>query len=188
MRAVRRFSALTPLLLVAVVACGDQLGRLTWDATPSTTVLYSLSRPELIGQPSAYDFVGLRRIVVESPGATGQWDIALAEENGQFVFLTAGMFPGINDLVMIAETTHRTLAAAKQAPADTAAYSRGPVSIREDAVYIIRTRTATCVTFGSGPYYGKFQVLSVDAALGAIELAVVRNPYCSDRALTPPEN
>jgi hypothetical protein len=185
MRAVRVVGAVA---LALSAACDDGFGPRTWDATPVTSVIYSLSRPDLIGQPSAYDFVNLRRIVVESPGATGGWDVALAEQNGQLVFLTAGMFPGIDADVMIAETSHRTLAAALVAPSDTAEYSRGPVMVRDDAVYIVRTRTEGCVTFGAGPFYGKFQVLSVDAALGAIEIAVVRNPYCTDRDLIPPES
>jgi hypothetical protein len=173
-------------LAVVTAACGDGLGPLTWDATPVTGVLFSLARPELVGQPSAYDFVQLRRVVVESPGATGGWDIALSEQNGQFVFLTAGAFPGIDDDILITESTERTLAAVVEAPADTADYSRGPVAVVEDRIYIVRTRIASCITFGSGPYYGKFQVLSVDEARGSIELAAVRNRYCNDRDLIPP--
>lgn len=185
MKAVR---ALCALGLVILAACDDGLGPLTWDATPVTAVIYSLSRPELIGQPSAYDVVGLRRIVVESPGATGDWDFALGEENGQLVFLPSGLFPGIGEDVRIAQTPYRVLSAAREAPADTSEYSRGSVPVIEDAVYIIRTRVASCVTFGSGPYYGKFQVLSVDRVNGSIELAAVRNRYCNDRDLVPPES
>lgn len=185
MTAVR---ALSFVALAAVAACGDGLGPPNWNATPVTSVIYSLSRPELIGQPSAYDFVSLRRVIVEAAGATGGWDMALSEANGEMVFLPAGLFPGIGDEVLIAETSHRTLAAAREAPADTSEYSRGPVPVREDAVYIVRSRVATCTTFGSGPYYGKFQVLSIDVAGGSIELAVVRNSFCNNRDLIPPEN
>jgi hypothetical protein len=172
---------------LVTAACGDGLGPLTWDATPVTGVIYSLARPELVGQPSAYDFVDLRRVVVESPGATGGWDIALSEQNGQMVFLTAGAFPGIDDDILIAESTERVLTAVAEAPADTADYTRGPVPVVEDRIYIIRTRVAACITFGSGPFYGKFQVLSIDTAKGSIELAAVRNRYCNDRDLIPPE-
>lgn len=185
MRAVRVIGALA---LALSAACDDGFGPATWDPTPVTSVIYSLSRPDLIGQPSAYDFVNLRRIVVESPGATGDWDIALTEQGGQLVFITAGTIPGIDADVRIAETSHRTLSAALEAPSDTAEYTRGPVVVRDDAVYIIRTRTAGCISFGAGPYYGKFQVLSVDAGVGAIEIAAVRNPYCSNRDLIPPGN
>lgn len=172
--------------LVGTAACNDGLGPPNWDATPVTGVLYSLTRPEYVGRPSAYDFVGRRRIVIESPGATGDWDLALAEQGGQLVFLPAGLFPGIDEEVLVMETEYRTLAAAREAPSDTSTYERGPTPVHEDAVYIIRTRRATCITFGAGPYYGKFQVLSVDAAEGSIEIAVVRNQYCNDRSLIPP--
>jgi hypothetical protein len=185
---MRAASVVCALALVTTAACDDGLGPLTWDATPVTAVIYSLARSELVGQPSAYDVVQLRRVVVESPGATGSWDIALSEQNGQFVFMTAGEFPGIDDDILIAESMERTLAAVAEAPADTADYTRGPVPVVEDRIYIIRTRVASCVTFGSGPYFGKFQVLSIDETAGSIELAVVRNRYCNDRDLIPPES
>jgi len=176
------------LALVATAACNDSLGPPTWDPTPATTVIYSLSRPDLVGKPSAYDFVGLRRLVIEAPGSTGGWDIALAEQSGNFVFLPVGMFPGIDDDVLVAETTARIMANVKKAPSDTTEYSRGPIPVRRGEVYIVRTRQESCVTFGRGPFYAKFQVLSVDPSLGSVELAAIRNPYCTDRALTPPIN
>jgi len=187
----RRFMrARLPVVLVflALASCDDGLGPLSWVDTPTTSVIYSLSRPELVGQPSAYDFVQLRRIVVESPGATGGWDIVLAEQNGTFVFLPSGEFPGIESRAAITKTDARILASVREAPGDTASYTRGPLPVVEDAVYVIRTRTASCITFGTGTFYAKFQVLSLDTQAGTAELAVVRNPYCSDRKLVPPKN
>ena len=85
MAPVNRLPIVSMLLLVAAVgtaACDGGLGPIVWDATPDTTVIYSLSRPDLLGEPSAYDFAYLRRVTIESPVETGQWDMVLAEENG----------------------------------------------------------------------------------------------------------
>ncbi len=178
--------ALLALVCVVAVACDDGLGPGTWDATPDTTVIYSLSRPELVGEPAAYDFVQLRRVVVEAPGATGAWDIALAEQGGSFVFVPSGNFPGIESRAAIAETSNATLESLREAPGDTAAYSRGPVVARVGAVYAVRSRRSTCFTFGTGTFYGKFQVISIDEPTGSVRLAAVRNFYCNNRALVPP--
>ncbi|MGH7481494.1 MAG: hypothetical protein ACRELV_05020, partial [Longimicrobiales bacterium] len=47
--------------------------------TPDTVELFSLARPEYQGLPSAFDFTpsARRRVVVEQPGETGNWDVAL---------------------------------------------------------------------------------------------------------------
>jgi hypothetical protein len=173
--------------LLSFAACDDGFGPQTWDATPDTTVLYSLSRPELIGRPSAYDFTTLVRLSVESTGATGNWDAVLAEEGNTFVFVPSGNFPGIVSRAGIGTTTHTTLESLTRAPGDTAAYSRSPVPLREGAVYVVRSRIAACLGFGSGTYYAKFQVISIDAAAGTVRFAAVRNPYCNNRDLIPEE-
>ena len=174
--------------VLSVAACGDSFGPQFWDPTPDSTVIYSLSRPEWIGRPSGYDFVSLRRVVIEAAGETGNWDLALAEDAGTFKLYPSGTFPGITSRAGIATTTAVTLQELTRAPGDTAAYSRGPVAIQIGTVYAVRSRTASCSGFGSGTYYGKFQVLSIDATLGLIQLAAVRNPFCNNRDLIPPEN
>lgn len=175
-------------LLLAVLpaaACGDDFGPQTWDATPDTTLLYSISRPEHIGRPSAYDFTTLSRLSLEATGSTGNWDAALAEENAGFVLVPAGNFPGITSRAAIGETNFTDLEQLTRAPGDTADYSRLPVALRAGAVYVVRSRIAPCIGFGSGTYYGKFKVVSMDAVAGTVRLAVVRNPYCNNRALIP---
>jgi hypothetical protein len=172
----------------ALSACGDGLGPQFWDPTPDTTVIYSVSRPELIGRPSAYDFVSLRRVVIETAGETGQWDMALGEDGSTFKLYPSGSFNGISSRAGIATTTEASLEALARAPGDSSAYSRTPITIQVGTVYAIRSRTASCSGFGSGTYYGKFQVISVDAAAGAARIAAVRNPYCNNRDLIPPEN
>jgi hypothetical protein len=188
MQRVQRFlRSLAALSALAVVACDDGIGPRVWDPTPDTTLLYSATRPELIGQPAAFDFVGVRRLNIESSGATGTWDAALAEQNGEFVLVPAGNFPGVDSRAAISERPETTLEALTRAPGDTAAYSRLPVRLRTGAVYAVRTRTASCVGFGVGTYYAKFQVVAMDAMAGTVRLAVVTNPYCNDRSLIPEE-
>ncbi len=184
---LRASLALAPL--VALVACGNGLGPATWNATPDTVVIYSLARPELIGQPSAYDFISNRRVVVEGQGQTGAWDAALSEQAGSFVLLPAGYFPGITSRAGIAETTSTSLDDLTRAPGDSAAYKQLPVTLRVGAVYAVRTRRDLCsdlVTTGSR--YGKFQIVAIDASLGAITMASVSNPYCNNLSLVPPTN
>lgn len=186
MQGMRSAGTLLVLGCAVLAACDDGLGPGSWDATPDTTVIYSLSRSDLIGEPSAYDFVQLRRVVVEATGSTGGWDAALAEQNGAFVLMPSGKFPGINSRAAIAATTNPTLESLREAPGDTAQYSREPVVLVEGAVYAARSRRSACFTFGTGIFYAKFQVISLDPLAGSAELAVVRNPFCNNRALVPP--
>jgi hypothetical protein len=79
------------------------------------------------------------------------------------------------------------LASVREAPGDTSAYSRAEVPLNEGAIYILRSRRASCFTFGSGVYYAKLKALEVEAAAGTFRFEVVRNPNCNDRALIPPE-
>jgi hypothetical protein len=178
-----------PILVLAAAgaACDDSLGPRTWDATPDTAVLYSLSRVELLGRPSAYDFVQLVRVAIEEPGATGAWDIALGEEGDAFVVIPSSAFPGISSRAGVGETTNQTLAELTRAPGDSASYSQRPVRVRQGAVYVVRTRREQCIGFGAGVRYAKFQVISIDPAAGTVRIAAVRNPYCNDRALVPPD-
>lgn len=176
------------LLLGAAVipaACDDGIGPAVWDPTPDTTLIYSLSRPDLIGQPSAYDFVRLRRLAIEAPGETGSWDIVLAEQNGAFVVIPSSWFPGLSSRSGVGRSTDTDLESVTRAPGDSAFYRREPVPLAQGAVYVVRTRTDQCYPFGVGATYAKFQVVSMDAAAGAVRLAAVRNPYCNNRDLIP---
>lgn len=175
-------------VLLAGAACDDGFGPRTWDPTPDTTVLYSVSRPELIGRPSAFDFVQMRRLPVEQLGVTGDWDVVLAEQNGAFVFVPSGNFPGIISRAGVGETNSPSLDALTRAPGDTASYSRQPVTLRTGVIYVVRSRTAGCLGFGTGVYYGKFEIVSIDAAAGTVRMAATRNPYCNDRALVPEQD
>jgi len=180
----------TALALVAAAglaaACDDGFGPIRWEATPDTATLYSLARPELLGLPSAYDFVNLLPVRVESPGATGQWDVALTEEAGTLALLPAGAVGTLPARAGIAVMRGRPFEAVDRAPGDTAAYERRrPVPVETGVVYVVRT--APRISSGC-TYFAKVQPLVVDAVAGLFRFVVVRNPLCNDRALVPPED
>lgn len=186
MRKTRTAALAAALILMA--ACGDEFGPGTWSAVPDTSLIYSASRPELLRQPAAFDVVNLARVAIEGSGATGNWDFALLEQGGVFVMAPERAVTGSDSRAGIARATETRLEDIRDAPGDTAAYSREPVPIAEGAIYILRSRRASCFTFGAGVYYAKLHALEVDPVAGTFRFAVVRNPNCNDRALVPPEN
>lgn len=177
------------LLAVAVTAagCNNPYGPATWDATPDTVTLYSLSRADLLGQPSGFDFINLAPVVVESPGATGSWDAALAESNGGFVMLPSSAFTGVASRAGIAILTNASFDAVTEAPKDTLAFQQQAVPLQVGGVYVLRTRSDVCPDLlSTGVRYAKMEVLDLDETGGTARFMVVRNPYCSDRSFTPP--
>jgi hypothetical protein len=185
---VNRPPILSMLLLATALgtaACDNAYGPVVWYATPDTSVIYSLSRPALLGEPSAYDFEYLRRVVIELPIETGQWDLVLAEEGGGFVFIPSSAFEGLSTRSGLGIVQGTTMDELTKAPGDSAFYQRTAVPVEVGAVYAVRTRSMACNPYGSGVTFGKLEVLSVDVAAGAVKLAAVHNPYCNDRNLVP---
>lgn len=188
MHRLRFFVSIFALLLAA---CDDGLGPRQWAATPDTLTIFSVSRAELLGQPSALDISSqvVRTVVVESAAEAGTWDIALAESDGEFVMLPASVIPGLDERVGIATMTETTLEAVEEAPGDTARYAREAVPIDIGTVYVIRSRRDACGGFGgTGVRYAKLKALALDATTGSFRFEVVRNPFCNDRDLIPPED
>lgn len=169
------------------VACDDGLGPQVWDDTPSTFALYSASRPELLGFPSAYDFVNLQPTRIESPGSAGNWDVVLATAGAQLQLIPAGAFEGQTSRAGIATITGQTFANVTSAPSDTAAFSSQPVTLQAGGIYVVRTRRYAC-SYGTAVNYAKIEVLTVNPAQGTATFNVVRNPYCNDRSFVPPED
>jgi len=179
--------ALFPLL----AACDDGLGPRDWNNAPDTVTVYSLSRPELLGMPSAIDLVSSCAfqcsaipISVESPGASGRWDIAFSEENGQPVFLPSGVFQGFDDRVGIGLLEETSFDAITRVPSGSEIFRNEVVPIQIGRVYAVRSRRESC-GFSVGVRYGKLQPLAYNAAEGTLQLRVVVNPYCNDRNLVP---
>ena len=171
---------LTPML----TACDDDLNQ-DWTAVPDTVLLYSLSRPELLGKPSAYDFYDGVPVAVENPQASGRWDLALIDLNGELALVPASAFIGVVSRAGVATVTAATLDEVQEAPRDTAAFRSEPVVIRQGTIYVIRTRRTDC-GFGSGVRYAKLEPLEVNPTAGTLRFRSVVNPYCNNRALIPP--
>lgn len=172
----------------AALGCGDDLGSQDWEARVDTVTLYSLARPELQGLPSGLDFVasGGQPVVVEALGATGTWDFALTERDGQFVLLPPGAVEGLGEsTAALGVVRDRTFEELERAPADTAFYvTDEPVALESTVVYVIRSHQNP--SFSACFYHAKVELVSVDAADGHARLRFTRNPRCNDRALVPP--
>ncbi len=174
--------ALTPLL---TSACDDNL-RQDWVAIPDTVLLYSLSRPDLIGRPSAFDFINGVPVEVENPSASGRWDMAVSDQGTGMAFVPAGAFAGISSRAGIATMTGATFETLEAAPADTARYSSAPVLAELGKVYVVRSRRENC-GFGNGSRYAKMEVVEVNRTAGTLRFRTITNPYCNDRKLIPPD-
>jgi hypothetical protein len=170
--------------VLPMVACDDETGLDDWAAAPDTITLFSLSREDLIGRPSAYDFVTHRLREVESVLATNAWDVALRHEGNQLALVPAGGFQGQTSRAGLALTASTTLEQLTEAPADTAAFTRNPVLIQVGQVYALRTRRENC-GFTTGVRYGKLKVISANPTTGALTFESIVNPICNDRNLVP---
>ena len=190
----RRCGALRRLRLAALglalllgAACDDGFGPRVWADTPDTLTIYSITRPELLGRASGVDLVSLRLVVLESSLEVGGWDFALGEQDGEFVILPQAVVPGLESRAGIARVTETSLDQVLEAPADPDVFQQGPLEIEIGQVYVLRSRRTSC-ELGTGVYYGKMKALALDEASGTLKLEIVRNPYCNDRSLIPPED
>jgi hypothetical protein len=174
------------LLAAAQAACDDPYGPRFWSDLPDTATVFSSSRIEHVGQPSAYDFIDLRGVPIELPGITGQWDVALADVNGALALVPAGEFDGITSRAGIAVFPNAVLDDITTAPRDTAAFRMTAVAVEPATVYVIRTRRASCGFGTTGVRYAKLRPIEIDALNGTLRFEVVRNPYCNDRSFIPP--
>lgn len=188
--AVRRLYSWIPLVAVlTVAACDDPFGPQLWDGTPATMTLYSASRAEYVGLASALDVVSqpVTPVSIEAPGAMGNWDFVLLDGPDGLMFSSASeAFEGAPTGARIAVIRNTSFVDVTEAPADTAAYTRGAIPLETGVVYVIRSRRSGC-GFTSGVRYAKVQPIEVDPARGTFRFAVVRNPYCEVRSLVPPE-
>lgn len=174
------------LLLWGAAACGDDPFDITWTANPDTVVLYSLARPEL-NRPSAYDFVptNRRRVEVEDPGATGQWDLAVDTREGSLVFVAPAAL-GVDSRAGVATFPGLTLDEIREAPSDSAAYSTTePVAVETGTVYVVRTRRSRGGFGQLCTFFAKLEPIGLDAEAGTVRFVFDVNPQCNDRSLVP---
>lgn len=170
---------------LAAAACDDEF-KAEWVAHPDTVLLYSLSRPELIGKPSAYNIVDGITVAVENPGVTGTWDFAVIDQGNEMALMPAGGFTGLSSRAAVVTTNSSSLFEFEEAPSDTSLYKTTATPLRTGLVYVVRSRRESC-GFGSGVRYGKLEALAIDRTAGTVQFRIIRNPYCNDRRLIPPD-
>jgi hypothetical protein len=173
-------TALLVLAASAFAGCEDDLEFPRLEVITDTVELYSISRAELLGTPAAFDFISRLNVRVEASGALENWDVAVGESGGQFVWIPAGALPGVQIRPGIGRVTDRAFDQVTEAPTDTAFYRvRETVPLVTGGVYVVRSRRLQC------SFYAKVRVLAVDAAAGRVEFEYLQNPNCGDRTLVP---
>lgn len=182
---MRLRSALAFAVLLATPACDD----FSVEPLPirlDSFVLFSLGRLDLVRYPAAFDFFSQAPIMVEHQFATGNWDMVLMETDGEFAIAPPGVFPPLSFMRAGVEVVEgRSFEEVKRASNDESAYIKNAlVPLRENSVYIIRTRRSDlgCV------FYAKLEPVEINAEVGSVRFDYLLNPNCGDRSLTTAED
>lgn len=179
------------MIVLSTGACDDPFGPRTWSAVPDTLEVWSASRVELQGRPAALDLAGEPPfpLEIESAAAIGAWDVVLMDGTEGLALAPASYFPGhASSRAAITVLTNTSFTELRQAPGDSMLYSREPVALSGDVVYVVRTRAALCADgTGTGVHYAKLRAIEIDVAAGRARVETVNNPYCADRSLIPPD-
>lgn len=174
------------LAVLVAAACGDDPFQVRWQAIPDTVDLYSMARPEL-NLPSALDFHNGTRWRVQTPLATGRWDVALDTREGELVLLPPGAL-GIESRAAIAKIDSLTFDTLLEAPTDSASYAIDrPVPVQAGSVYAIRTHQIPGFLGTLCVYYVKMEPLVIDAAAGRLTFRFIDSRSCNDPSLIPPD-
>lgn len=171
------------LLALGLAACDPF--EFQWTPQPDTVLIHSLARPEL-NLESGFNFNFRVPVVVESPGATGQWDVALDTQGDELVFLPPGAL-GINSRARITALPGLAFNEVLEAPPDTAVYvSNRPLTVTRGTIYVVQTGELTG-SFGQRcVYFAKLEPLVLDVAGGRLTFVYDANPVCNDPRLVPP--
>lgn len=184
-----RAGVFAPLLALASFVAGgcedDPFGLDDWEARPDTLLLYSLARPEL-NLPSAVNLYRGFTVVVESPSATGNWDLALDTDDGRLVFLTP-LALGVASQARIAAFPGMSYDDVRRAPSDTTSFAPAeqPVPVELGTTYVIRTSEYRDLFGRSCVFYAKLQPLEADVAAGTVRFMTDANPNCRELDLVP---
>ncbi len=170
---------------LGLTACGENIFDQKWtEARVDTTLIYSVARPEL-NLPSGFDFLRRLPVTIQSPGATGSWDLLLDTQAGELVFVLPGSLD-ITSSTLVLPMPETAFDDVVRAPRDTTLYTRDlPIAIDTGTVYVIRTHRGPDRFGLLCSFYGKFQPLVVDAAYETVQFAYDVNTICDDRALIP---
>jgi hypothetical protein len=193
MKLVSRRTALAGLsALFAVLTIGacddDPFGLDDWIANPTELLLYSLARPEL-NLPSAANLYQKFTLRIESPTATGNWDVALDTRDGQMVFLTPPALGVQGSPVRIATLPGMSFDEVRRAPSDSTVYVRDePVPVQLNTVYVVRTNMYPGPFGQRCSFYSKLEPLTMSLESGTVTFVVDTNPLCNNRDLVPPND
>ena len=172
--------------ITGLSGCGENIFDQKWtEARVDTVLIYSLARPEL-NLPSAFDFVKRLTVELQSPGATGEWDLVVDTRDGQLVFLPPGSL-GFTSEMMFLAIPGMAFNDVIKAPGDTTQYTKDtPLVVDANSVYVLRTHQGFDRFGLPCLFYGKFQPLVVDPANGSVEFEYDVSRLCDDRSLIPP--
>jgi len=162
--------------------------RVNWQENPDTVILFSLARPEL-NLRSGFDFINRTPIRIESPEATGKWDMVLDTHEGGLVLLPPGALGITGTKARIIPMGPMDFDAVRRAPSDTTLYvGDKPVPVEIGHVYVVRTRQQAGFYGRQCVYYGKFEPLEQDPAEGTLKFVLDVSPVCNSRKLYPPKD
>jgi len=183
----RLAAVLIPCLsILSLGACGDDPFQIRWAADVDTVSLFSLARPEL-NLGSAYNFDQRRILVVEAPGSSGSWDLAVDDDGTEMYFVLPEVL-GIESRAALAPVPGVSFEDLTEAPSDTAAYIGNEIiPIQIGTVYAVRTSEGTGFFGETCVYYGKLQPIEKDLVRGTVSFFFDASPVCNDRSLIPTE-
>lgn len=190
---VRILASLAVMALVFTTGCDDQFGPTQWVAIPDTVDIFSLNRTEYLRLPSGYDVLygnNGQRTTIEDPGASGNWDFALAEQAGVLSLLPAGAIAELRDSNSgIARLPGENFDSIERVPRDNSVYQdTAAVPLEAGMVYAIRSRRFHAYGGQVCNLYGKLTPVSIDEEAGILRFAIVRNPDCNDTSMVPPDS
>jgi hypothetical protein len=175
-------------VLAGSLACDDDLFRIRWQENPDTANLFSLARPEL-NLLSAFDFISRVPVRIESPDATGRWEMVLDTQDGKLVLLPPGAIGVVGTRARIIPMGPIPFEEVRRAPSDTTLYVYDePVPVEVGHTYVVRTRQQVGVYGQRCVYYGKFEALEQDPVEGTMSFVFDVSPVCNSRKLYPENN
>jgi hypothetical protein len=171
---------------MGLAGCGDDPFAYDWYDTPDTAVIHSLQTPVQLNRRSGFSFYDRSSVRIESPGATGAWDVALDTQGGALVLLPPGAL-GITSRAAIASLGAVPFADVQQAPSDTLLYEgNDPVTMTVGHVYVVRTNRRVGSFGSSCVYYAKLSPNVLDAAADSMQFTFVASPICNNLDLFSP--
>jgi hypothetical protein len=186
-RSSKAWGLLLPLFILTT-ACDDDLFQVNWRENPDTVILFSLARPEL-NLRSGFDFISRTPIRIESPEATGKWDMVLDTHEDGLVLLPPGALGIQGTRARIIPMGPVDYDDVRRAPSDTTTYiGDQAVPVEIGHIYVVRTRLQAGFYGRQCVYYGKFEPLEEDVVEGTLTFVFDISPVCNSRKLYPPKD